>query len=85
MFITTQPCELNAVRGLLNLMITAVSSSSDFIMGKNAIGVFMSAAPATRHCEQYVLSLPTPKSPPKRKMSISKWLCYIPMQKNISR
>lgn len=25
----------------------------------------MSGAPATRHCEQYVLSLPTSKSPPK--------------------
>lgn len=62
MFITTQPCELNAIRDLLNLRITAVSFSSDFIVGINAIGAFMSAAPATRHCEQYVLSLPTPKS-----------------------
>lgn len=58
MFITTQPCDLNAVRDLLNLMITAVSSSSDFIMGKNAIEAFMSAAPANQVlwavCAQFV-------------------------------
>lgn len=48
------------------------------------LGAFASAAPSTTHCGQHALSSPTPKSPPKHKVNIPKWLRYIPMQK-ISR